>query len=133
MGPRELLEFRTPQHPNFGTNNWGGTSPLLARNIPNEALDQRYLRLNTKRDHDDLFVAPTIQEEIFGSPPPSTIGDEIFSFAKDGQSKHEYRRKWHIRKLIWQPRKRSSLLGSTSSSRWFPRLKMKKRWPQGWC
>ena len=33
MRQRELLDFRTPQHPSLGTNNWGGASSLLARNI----------------------------------------------------------------------------------------------------
>ncbi|KAG6503617.1 hypothetical protein ZIOFF_035933 [Zingiber officinale] len=34
----EVVEFRTPQHPLAGSNNWGGDSPLLSRHIPRESL-----------------------------------------------------------------------------------------------
>ncbi|KAL0458289.1 UNVERIFIED_CONTAM: hypothetical protein Slati_0456100 [Sesamum latifolium] len=151
MRQRELLEFRTPQHPSLGTNNWGGASPLLARNIPREALDQRYLRLNTVRDRDQVFpsaiiedenlsfppTTTTIRDEIFSSPPPTTIGDEIFSFSKTDASKYKYpatpRRKWIFRKLMRQPHKQSVTLGLNSGSKWFPKWNSKKRWPNGWC
>ncbi|KAK1315427.1 hypothetical protein QJS10_CPA06g00265 [Acorus calamus] len=33
MKEREFLDFQTPQHLSMGSNNWGGASPLLARNI----------------------------------------------------------------------------------------------------
>ncbi|XP_015891366.3 S-norcoclaurine synthase 1 [Ziziphus jujuba] len=55
MRRSELLEFRTPQHPSLGTNNWGGASPLLARNIPEESLEQIYRRLNSIRTKDEIF------------------------------------------------------------------------------
>ncbi|GMN48958.1 hypothetical protein TIFTF001_018138 [Ficus carica] len=51
MRRKELVEFRTPQHPSLGTNHWGGASPMLARNIPKESLEQRYRRLNSIRTH----------------------------------------------------------------------------------
>ncbi|KZV21480.1 hypothetical protein F511_08245 [Dorcoceras hygrometricum] len=140
MRQRELLEFRTPQHPSFGTNNWGGASPLLARDIPKASLDQRYLRLNTIRDRDQVFPSTTIEEAIFNSPPAATIGDEIFSFSKsDEQTKYVYpaarRRKGIIGRLIWKPRKQSVMLGSDSASRfkWLPKMDSKRRWPNGWC
>ncbi|KAI3461628.1 hypothetical protein Pfo_018291, partial [Paulownia fortunei] len=122
MRQRELLEFRTPQHPSFGTNNWGGASPLLARSIPKESLDQRYLRLNTIRDRDQVFPSTTIENEIFSSPPTTTIGDEIFSFSKTDASKYEYTatpcRKGLLRRLMWRPHKQSTTtLGSNLGSR----------------
>lgn len=140
MRQRESLEFRTPQHPSFGRNNWGGVSPLLARNIPKASLDQRYLRLNTIRDRDHVFPSTTIEEAIFSSPPAATIGDEIFNFSKaDEPAKYEYpaapRRKGIIGRMIWRPRKRSVMLGSYSNSRskWLPKMDSKRRWPNGWC
>ncbi|XVF32415.1 hypothetical protein REPUB_Repub17cG0080500 [Reevesia pubescens] len=62
MRQREVLAFRTPQHPSLGTNNWGGASPLLARDIPKESLEQRYLRLNSIRNRDEIF--PTDDNHI---------------------------------------------------------------------
>lgn len=47
---REILGLRTPQHPCLGTNHWGGASPMLARNVPKESLEQRYEQLNTIRN-----------------------------------------------------------------------------------
>ncbi|MCD7472039.1 hypothetical protein HAX54_012916 [Datura stramonium] len=55
MRQMDLLNFRTPQHPSLGTNNWGGASPLLARNVPKESLEQRYARLNV-RTRDEVFL-----------------------------------------------------------------------------
>ncbi|KAK4573044.1 hypothetical protein RGQ29_031140 [Quercus rubra] len=49
MRQRELLDFRTPQHPSLGTNNWGGASSF-------------YLRLNTIRTRyasTHKYAAPT--------------------------------------------------------------------------
>ncbi|KAG8370782.1 hypothetical protein BUALT_Bualt13G0019300 [Buddleja alternifolia] len=104
MRHNELLDFRTPQHPSYGSNNWGGASPMLARNIPKESLDQRYLRLNTIRDRDQVFPSTTIEGEIFSSTP-ITIRDEIFSFSKTKASKHKYPIKRLLWKLTWRPYK----------------------------
>ncbi|EYU17908.1 hypothetical protein ABFS82_14G204100 [Erythranthe guttata] len=143
MRQRELLDFRTPQHPSMGKNNWGGgASPLLARNLPKESLDQRYLRLNAVRDRDRVFSLATIEDEIFSYHPTTTsttIGDEIFtSFVscktedKGAPTRHQRGLLW---KLTWRPYKRRvSTLGSISGgSKWFPKLNSKKRWPNGWC
>ncbi|MED6192615.1 hypothetical protein PIB30_011684 [Stylosanthes scabra] len=58
-----ILEFRTPQHPSssslgINNNNWGGASPLLARNVPKESLEQKYTRLNNTRTVDGIFTYP---------------------------------------------------------------------------
>ncbi|KAL8513757.1 hypothetical protein ACS0TY_013024 [Phlomoides rotata] len=130
MRQREMLEFRTPQHPSTGSNNWGGASPMLARNIPKEALDQRYERLNMVRERDQIFPT-TIGDEIFSSPAITTIGDEIFSpFKSEGRAPR--RGKGLLRRLKWRPHKRSGAVQLGLNS-WFPRLNSKKRWPNGWC
>ncbi|KAK1289751.1 hypothetical protein QJS10_CPB18g01646 [Acorus calamus] len=54
MKEREFLDFRTPQHPSMGSNNWGGASPLLARNILTESLETKYLRFHTVRMHNEI-------------------------------------------------------------------------------
>lgn len=134
----EHLEFRTPQHPSiFASNNWGGASPLLARNIPKEALEQRYLRLNASRGHEQVFPSTTIEEEIFKSQPSKTIRDEIFAFLKADGAKYEFSaapRRGRGRLWRWRRRKQSACatLGD-SSSKWLPRWDPKNRWPNGWC
>ncbi|CAK9163796.1 unnamed protein product [Ilex paraguariensis] len=123
MRQRELLEFRTPQHPSLGTNNWGGASPLLARDIPQESLEQRYLRLNTIRTRDEIFPSGK---------------DDFFSMSKIEAAKFQCpptpSRRGFLFKLIWR-RKESATLGSNSKKKkkWFPRWDPKNRWPQGWC
>ncbi|GMP99482.1 hypothetical protein CsSME_00046932 [Camellia sinensis var. sinensis] len=124
MRQRELLEFRTPQHPSLGANNWGGASPLLARDIPKEALEQRYARLNSVRTRDEIFPAanddsiyfPQAQAPKLGCPPKPA-------------------RRGFFAKLIWRPRKMKTItLGSGSKRRrWFPKWDPTNRWPQGWC
>lgn len=106
MMQREMLEFRTPQHPSLGTNNWGGASPMLARDIPKESLEQKYLRFNSIRTHDEIF--PPVFIHLPQNPKPS--------------------RKGPLLKLIW-PDKKSTM---KKKKRWFPRLDPKRRWPQGW-
>ncbi|GLT42337.1 hypothetical protein SLA2020_163400 [Shorea laevis] len=71
---REHLEFRTLQHPSLGNNSWGGASPLLARNIPKETLDQRYSRLNNVRVCDEIF--PANGDYDFQLDSPSTHATE---------------------------------------------------------
>ncbi|KAE8685362.1 hypothetical protein F3Y22_tig00111099pilonHSYRG00251 [Hibiscus syriacus] len=118
MRQRELLEFRTPQHPSLGTNNWGGASPLLARDIPKESLEQRYSRLYFVRNRDEIFL---------------THGDVFQSQA----AKHEQaptpsrRSRGFLLKLMF-PQKETVTLGTNSNRRrWFPRWDPKNRWPQG--
>ncbi|KAK7846792.1 hypothetical protein CFP56_007474 [Quercus suber] len=81
MRQRELLDFRTPQHPSLGTNNRGGASPLLARNIPKESLELRYPRLNTIHTRDEIFPAqPDSYASIheYAAPTPSHISRKGF-------------------------------------------------------
>ncbi|KAF2320454.1 hypothetical protein GH714_027551 [Hevea brasiliensis] len=123
MRQRELLEFRTPQHPSLGTNNWGGASPLLARNIPKEALEQRYSRFNTIRTRDEIFPAQP---------------DEFYFLAQINRaSKHQgtptpsHSRSRGLFSMLKFPRKEKAMtLGSNSKKRWFPRWDPKNRWPQ---
>lgn len=60
---RHIVEFRTPQHPSLGKNNWGGASPLLARNIPHETIELRYLKLNSTRTRDEIF--PLLEDDDY--------------------------------------------------------------------
>ncbi|MBA0846967.1 hypothetical protein Goshw_010126, partial [Gossypium schwendimanii] len=112
MRQRELLEFRTPQHPSLGTNNWGGASPLLARDIPKESLEQRYLRLNSIRNRDEIFPA---NADHFNCNTPTQA-------AKHGQAPTPSRRgRGFLSKLMF-PWKETATLGANSSRRrWFPR------------
>ncbi|CAI9785728.1 unnamed protein product [Fraxinus pennsylvanica] len=124
MRQRVLLDFRTPQHPSRGTNNWGGASPLLARDIPKESLEQRYLKLNTIRDDDENFHRTTIQDEIF-SFRATTIEQEIFSTRKTEAAKYE---------CPPTPRRGGLLLRKLMGKRWYKKWNApKKRWPNGWC
>nr|GMD18649.1 uncharacterized protein LOC109173481 [Ipomoea batatas] len=135
----EIAEFRTPQHPSLGTNNWGGASPLLARNLPNESLEQRYQRLNSVRN----------DGEIFAAGPDFDAGDDdndnFASFSRNEASKYVYgapRRLSLVRKLArraqWKNKKKNSAtamatvtLSSTPKRRkWFGRWDPKNRWPQ---
>lgn len=121
---REVLEFRTPQHPSSGTNNWGGASPLLARNIPKESLEHKYTRFNSARTRDEIFPA-----------------DHDYCLNHAGASKHEHGAKiLKIRdsgilfKLLFQGKERTITLGSNwKKTIRIPRLDSKNRWPQGWC
>jgi hypothetical protein len=128
MRQREVLvEFRTPQHPSLGTNHWGGASPLLAREIPKESLELRYLRLNTVRGHDEIF--------------PAQDHDFNYVHEADHVSKHDYtpktsrRIKGFLSKLMFFPRKEKVVLGlnNPKKNRRFPRWDPANRWPQGWC
>ncbi|OMP09741.1 hypothetical protein COLO4_05166 [Corchorus olitorius] len=122
---REVLEFRTPQHPSLGTNNWGGASPLLARDIPKESLEQRYSRLNAVRNRDEIF--PTIDEHL------------KYIYYTPSNNKHEHAptpsrgsRRFFLSKLVL-PKKETATLGTNSKRRrWFPKWDPKNRWPQGW-
>ncbi|EOX94492.1 hypothetical protein QQP08_003021 [Theobroma cacao] len=122
MRRRELLEFRTPQHPSLGTNNWGGASPLLARDIPKESLEQRYTRLNSIRTRDEIFP---------------TDGDFNHISHHNHAPKHEEapkpsrRSRGFLSKLILL-RKETVTLGTNSRrKRWLPRWDPRNRWPQG--
>ncbi|GMI98711.1 hypothetical protein HRI_003540400 [Hibiscus trionum] len=120
MRQREFVEFRTPQHPSLGTNNWGGASPLLARDIPKKSLEQRYTRLNSIRNRDEIFPS---NADLFQS-----------QLAKHEQAPTPNRRRRGFLKKLMFPRKETVTLGSSSSRRrWFPRWDPKNRWPQGWC
>lgn len=128
MRQRDLLEFRTPQHPSsLGANRWGGASPLLARNVPKESLEQKYLRLNTIRVRDEIF--------------PDAEEDESMDYlpSKSPGPKQECpptpsRRKRFMLKLFLSSPKPKTTLGSNSKKKsWFPKWDPQNRWPQGWC
>lgn len=120
---RVVLEFRTPQHPSLGTNNWGGASPLLARNIPKESLEHKYAKLNSLplRTHDHIF--------------PADYDDDDGAFKKGGRG--------ILMKLLFFRKEKAvtvsvttktATLGSSLKRRWLlPRLDPQNRWPQGWC
>lgn len=121
-----MLEFRTPQHPSLGTNNWGGASPLLARNIPEESLDQKYTKLNTTRTRDEIFPVES---------------NDLFFLKEDHSAKRSYNRgiarvkDLVIFKLLFSRKEKigTTTLGSNSKKILLPRLDYKNRWPQGWC
>lgn len=121
---RELvLEFRTPQHPSLGTNYWGGSSPLLARNIPEESLEQRYAKLNTTRTRDEIFPADS---------------DNLYSLKYSIKRSYD-RGVARVKSLVFfkllfvRRETKVTVLGSNSKKTWIPRLDHKNRWPQGWC
>ncbi|KAK7396427.1 hypothetical protein VNO78_17427 [Psophocarpus tetragonolobus] len=122
----EVLEFRTPQHPSLGTNNWGGASPLLARNIPKESLEQKYSKLNTVRTCDEIFPADV---EYYVNPSNET-----------GASAKRWNKGrgllFKFKSLFVRREKNTITLGSNLNNirRWrLPRMDPKTRWPQGWC
>ncbi|KAJ8534671.1 hypothetical protein K7X08_016399 [Anisodus acutangulus] len=135
MRQRDILEFRTPQHPSLGRNNWGGASPLLARNVPKESLDQRYARLNTIRTRDEVFL--------------ELESDNFLNMLNAEASKYEAPatsvRQGKFWKLIWRPRRKLNIVRPASSSsssslgtgskkkKYFKRLDPKNKWPNGWC
>nr|KYP70723.1 hypothetical protein KK1_009952 [Cajanus cajan] len=118
----KVLEFRTPQHPSLGTNNWGGASPLLARNIPKASLEQKYSKLNTVRTRDEIF------------PAHDDLDDYHEASAKRWNNG---RRRGILFKLVYifeRKEKNTITLGSQlKKRRWLPRMDPKTRWPQGWC
>lgn len=123
----EVLEFRTPQHPSLGTNNWGGSSPLLARNVPKESLDQKYSRLNTVRTKDEIFPA---DYEYYVVNPWNETG------ASASSAKRWNKVRGVLLKLIFvrKENKTTVTLGSRlRKRRWIPRMDPTTRWPQGWC
>ncbi|KAI6684194.1 hypothetical protein NL676_030107 [Syzygium grande] len=82
----ELRDFRTPQHPSLGTNNWGGASPLLAKNVPAESLEQKYLKLHSICALDEIFpVAGGDEDGGISSHLPCPIGSMI-GRRKDGKA-----------------------------------------------
>lgn len=129
MRRREVVvEFRTPQHPSLGTNNWGGASPLLARDIPKESLEQRYLKLNSIRTRDEIFPIP--EDDHNG-----------YSNHVNAAQKHKYhftpssnRNRGLLWKLLFPRKDRTRELGSNQRKRpsWLPRRDPRNRWPQGW-
>ncbi|KAF4370310.1 hypothetical protein G4B88_012994 [Cannabis sativa] len=69
------VAFRTPQHPSLGTNNWGGASPLLARDISKESLEQRYVRLNSTRTRDEIF--PVFEDDLDWAPSENKAKQDV--------------------------------------------------------
>lgn len=123
-----MMEFRTPQHPSLSTNNWGGASPLLARNIPKESLEQRYLKLNSIRARDEIFLPAADVDFIY--LPQKPVPEPAYH-----PSTPRHGRKGLLSKLMRLPHKEgAAALGSSPKKRrWFPRWDPANRWPQGWC
>lgn len=132
MRRREVVvEFRTPQHPSLGTNNWGGASPLLARDIPKESLEQRYLKLNSTRTRDEIFPIPDDDHHHHNG---------YFNYVNAAE-KHEHhatsssiRNRGLLWKLLFPRKDKTRELGSNQRKRssWLPRWDPRNRWPQGW-
>ncbi|KAL5994558.1 hypothetical protein ACLOJK_024611 [Asimina triloba] len=144
---RNFPEFRTPQHPSLGTNRWGGSSPLLARNIPNESLETSYLKLNSIRTRDEIFPAARDDGNDFMNhvpqptpsntfdPPPTPFRRFLKKITK--HPLYERRRPSFLSKFSWLKQKREEpkeLGGSTQKKRsgWLPDGDYRNRWPQGW-
>lgn len=128
-----LADFRTPQHPSAGgTNSWGGASPLLARDIPKESLDQRYSRLNTIRNRDQIFNTQHYDHLV-------NLGQQETTTAN---LKHVQRTGllWKLRMIRSRDANKerktpvtATLGGNGKKMRWLPRWDPQNRWPQGWC
>ncbi|KGN57931.1 hypothetical protein Csa_009875 [Cucumis sativus] len=127
---RHIVEFRTPQHPSFGKNNWGGASPLLARNIPHETLELRYLKLNTTRTRDEIF--PLQEDEVDDNYYlPISYTTQLQQHFK--KTKYVERNSFLSKLSLPWKGKRETLLGSNSRKKWFKKWDYQNRWPQGWC
>ncbi|KAF8038236.1 hypothetical protein BT93_B0938 [Corymbia citriodora subsp. variegata] len=143
----ELRDFRTPQHPSLGTNHWGGASPLLARNVPKESLEQKYLKLTSIRSCDEIFLVTGGDEDGDAfSHLPRPVGSVAALECTPGQStERRVARRGLLSKLVIRPRsdrKAEIRLGSNGHAkengnpkkkRWLPRWDPRDRWPQGWC
>ncbi|KAK9087243.1 hypothetical protein Syun_029637 [Stephania yunnanensis] len=116
---RPIVDFRTPQHPSAGTNNWGGCSPLLARNIPQESLEIRYSRLNSMRTRDEIFPA---EDDFVNLLQPLAFKNNLPSHGMG-----------RLPKVIWRRKVKTVCLTHNKRSRWLPRWDHRIRWPQGWC
>ncbi|KAI4326554.1 hypothetical protein MLD38_031858 [Melastoma candidum] len=137
MWQRELLEFRTPQHPSLGTNRWGGDSPLLARNVPRESLNQVYLRLTAPRTRDEVYPGADAEEYFESRRRLCDLQQDVPS----GTPSHS-RVKAFLSNLLMTPRRERGpgapeevVFGMRSRKRkWlrFKRWDHRKRWPQGW-
>ncbi|KAM7254056.1 hypothetical protein ACFE04_031738 [Oxalis oulophora] len=113
------------EHPSLGSNNWGGASPLLARDIPKKSLEQRYIKINSIRSQDEIFPV-----------------DDIIIYLPQAQVAPRPH-KGLLWKLIRKRKEKGvAVLGSTRSKkrflpRWDPKTRCrwdpKTRWPQGWC
>ncbi|CAK7346427.1 unnamed protein product [Dovyalis caffra] len=118
----ESLNFRTPQHPSLGTNNWGGASPMLARNVPKESLEQKYLRINSIHTRDKIFLST--DDDFNYLPQTCTPKYEI-------PQTPSRRRKGILLKFLFPKEEKTATLGSNSKKKiWFPRWDPKNRWPQ---
>lgn len=144
-----MLQFRTPQHPSSGTNNWGGASPMLARDVPKESLEQRYINLNSIRTRDEIF--PVLDHDFFKiltekesqCPPTPSRDHDFFKSLTEKESQcppTPSRRKGILLRFIFRQKDRkfrqkdrSAQLGSPKKKRWFAKMDHKTRWPQGWC
>ncbi|KAL3749649.1 hypothetical protein ACJRO7_010734 [Eucalyptus globulus] len=143
----ELRDFRTPQHPSLGTNNWGGASPLLARNVPKECLEQKYLKLTSIRSCEEIFlVAGDNEDGNAFNHLPQPIGSMAAAECPPGHpTPRRAARRGLLLKLVIGPRmdrKGEIRLGSNGHAnessnpqkkRWLPRWDPRNRWPQGWC
>ncbi|GAA0145103.1 hypothetical protein LIER_05369 [Lithospermum erythrorhizon] len=117
-----VVEFRTPQHPSLGSNHWGGASPMLARNIPMESLELKYLKLNSVCSRDEIF--PEVEE------------DDFFRVS----SRHGWAAATPSRGVVllrkmqcWRPQVKMAVLGRKTRRKWIiPKMDPKHRWPQGW-
>ncbi|KAI4329702.1 hypothetical protein MLD38_028057 [Melastoma candidum] len=137
MWQRELLEFRTPQHPSLGTNRWGGDSPLLARNVPRESLDQVYLRLTTLRTRDEVYPGADMEEYFESRQRLCDLQQDVPS-----ERPSRSRAKAFLSNLLMTPKRErgasapeEAILVTRSRKRtclWFKRWDHRKRWPQGW-
>lgn len=100
----DLGGFRSPVRPSGGTNNWGGDSPMISRNIPKESMETSYVRFNPLSDLDDdeeeksvrfmkkMTVADVVVAPAVPSPAPSPA--------------RRSKRRWFWKRLKWWKRGR---------------------------
>ena len=100
---------------------------MLARNIPKESLDQRYLRLNSIRTRDEIF--PVFMDEFDWVPEP-----HVERKAHTTKPRLVVTIRGLLPKFALRRNEKKAELGSGSRKmRWFRRLDPQNRWPQGWC
>ncbi|KAI4303723.1 hypothetical protein MLD38_039321 [Melastoma candidum] len=148
-----MEEFKTPRLPSQGTNRWGGASPLLARHVPQESLDQVYQRVTAVHAHDEVYMCgtkegylesrrrlfdPMLEEdekEVVNQEAQSCVGIKGFLRGLMRMASRRKGRAYRVVRLGWRSRR------LRMRRRWWrrlPRFKFERwdyrnRWPQGWC
>ncbi|GFY99578.1 hypothetical protein Acr_13g0009780 [Actinidia rufa] len=126
MRQRELLEFRTPQHPIFGDQQLGRCFSIASQKSYPMSPSNKGMKGSTPSElaTKSSLLMRKIPFSFLKLKPRSTSVPQ----RQAGEG--------FLAKLImFSPRKEKSALGSGTKKkkRWLPRWNPENRWPQGWC